>query len=95
MKRAFDVSRMSDYGKFDIRVDQSNRYYFIDSNSNQAFGPKELYFSLGIILGLYGIDFTEILKRLLLNTMRDAHGAERLPFTNNENSPEESVQIWI
>lgn len=89
VKRAFDVSRMSDYGKFDIRVDQSNRYYFIDSNSNPAFGPKESDCALASILGLYGIDFSEILKRLLLNTMRDAQGAERLPFTNNENSPEE------
>lgn len=84
VKRAFDVSRMSDYGKFDIRIDQSNRYYFIDSNSNPAFGPKELDCAIANILGLYGIDFLEILKRLLLNTMRDAHGAPRVPFTNNE-----------
>ncbi|OGH71617.1 MAG: hypothetical protein A3I93_01620, partial [Candidatus Magasanikbacteria bacterium RIFCSPLOWO2_02_FULL_43_22] len=54
VKRAFDVSRMSDYGKFDIRVDQSNRYYFIDSNSNPAFGPKELDCAIANILGLYG-----------------------------------------
>lgn len=93
VKRAFDVSRMSDYGKFDIRIDQSNRYYFIDSNSNPAFGPKELDCALASILGLHGIDFSEILKRLLLNTMRDAQGAERLPFTNNENSPEEATQL--
>ena len=88
VKRAFDVSRMSDYGKFDIRVDQSNRYYFIDSNSNPAFGPKELDCAIANILGLYGIDFTEILKRLLLNTMRDAQGKERLPFTANEYAAE-------
>lgn len=89
VKSAFDVSRMSDYGKFDIRIDQSNRYYFIDSNSNPAFGPKESDCALANILGLYGIDFMEILKRLLLNTMRDAQGAERLPFTTNENLSEE------
>ena len=89
VKRAFDVSRMSDYGKFDIRIDQSNRYYFIDSNSNPAFGPKESDCAIANILSLHGIDFTEILKRLLLNTMRDAQGAERLPFTNNENVSEE------
>lgn len=92
VKKAFDVLRMSDYGKFDIRMDQSNRYYFIDSNSNPAFGPKELDCAIANILGLYGIDFTEILKRLLLNTMRDAQGKERLPFTPSEGgSANESI----
>lgn len=78
VKRAFDILRMSDYGKFDIRIDQSGRYYFIDSNSNPAFGPKELDIAIANILDLYGISFMEILKRLLLNTMRDAAGKERV-----------------
>jgi D-alanine-D-alanine ligase len=81
VKRAFDILRMSDYGKFDIRIDQSGRYYFIDSNSNPAFGPKELDIAIANILDLYGISFVEILKRLLLNTMRDAAGTERLNLT--------------
>ncbi|MBI2010104.1 MAG: hypothetical protein HYS86_02905 [Candidatus Chisholmbacteria bacterium] len=80
VKRAFDVLRMSDYGKFDIRFDQSGRYYFVDSNSNPAFGPKETDCALSNILDLYGIKFSEILKRLLLNTMRDAMGKEKLPI---------------
>ncbi|QQS39392.1 hypothetical protein IPM62_02150 [Candidatus Woesebacteria bacterium] len=78
VKKAFDVTRMSDYGKFDVRIDQSGRYYFIDSNSNPAFGPKELYCALSLILDLYGINFGEIVKRLLMNTMRDARGKEKL-----------------
>ncbi len=80
VKRAFDVTSMYDYGKFDIRVDQSGRYFFIDSNCNPAFGPKELDVALSVILDLYGISFYEILKRLLLNTVRDAAGKERLPL---------------
>lgn len=87
-KKAFDILKMSDYGKFDVRLDISGRYYFVDSNSNPAFGPKELDCAISNILGLYGIDFNEILKRLLLNTMRDARGMERLPFTNNEYASE-------
>lgn len=87
-KKAFDILKMSDYGKFDVRLDISGRYYFVDSNSNPAFGPKELDCAISSILGLYGIDFNEILKRLLLNTMRDARGMERLPFTNNEYAAE-------
>ena len=40
VKKAFDVTKMYDYGKFDIRLDQSGRYFFIDSNCNPAFGPR-------------------------------------------------------
>ena len=80
VKKAFDVTKMYDYGKFDIRLDQSGRYFFIDSNCNPAFGPKEADVAISNILSLYGITFTEILKRLLLNTMRDAQGKERLPY---------------
>ena len=80
VKRTFDVTRMYDYGKFDIRLDQSGRYFFIDTNCNPAFGPKELDVALSVILDMYGISFYEILKRLLLNTVRDAYGKERLPM---------------
>ncbi len=79
VKKAFDVTKMYDYAKFDIRLDQSGRYFFIDSNCNPAFGPKEADVAISNILSLYGISFSEILKRLLLNTMRDAQGKERLP----------------
>jgi D-alanine-D-alanine ligase len=80
VKKTFEVTNMYDYGKFDIRLDQSGRYFFIDTNCNPAFGPKEFDVALSVILDMYGISFTEILKRLLLNTMRDAAGRERLAF---------------
>lgn len=80
VKKAFDVTKMYDYGKFDVRIDQSGRYFFIDTNCNPAFGPKELDVALSVILDMYGISFYEILKRLLLNTVRDASGKERLPL---------------
>ena len=85
VRKAFDITKMYDYGKFDIRLDLSGRYFFIDANSNPAFGPKELDCAISTILDIYGISFQEILKRLLLNTMRDAAGKERLPFPS-ENS---------
>ncbi len=72
VKKAFNVTRMADYGKFDIRLDQSGRYFFIDTNCNPAFGPKEQDVALSVILDLYGISFYEILKHLIENTMRDA-----------------------
>jgi D-alanine-D-alanine ligase len=71
VKRAFNVAKMADYAKFDIRLDQSGRYFFIDTNCNPAMGPKELDFALSVILNLYGIPFEEILMSLILNTMRE------------------------
>ena len=69
-RKAFDVTRMADYGKFDIRMDQSGRYFFIDANANPSFGPKELYTSMGLIIQeQYGVPFTDILKRLVNNTL--------------------------
>lgn len=86
VKKAFEITDMADYAKFDIRLDSSGRYYFIDSNSNPAFGPKELDCALANILDLYDITFTEILKRLLLNTIRDSQGEERLPLVKPKHS---------
>ena len=85
VKKAFDVTHMYDYGKFDVRLDPSGRYFFIDCNPNPAFGPKELDVALSVILDMYGVSFYEILKRLLLNTVRDAAGRERLPYPREED----------
>lgn len=83
IKKAFEIAKMADYGKFDIRLDPSGRYYFIDANSNPAFGPKELECAIANILDLYGVSFIDILKRLLINTLRDAEGKKLLPATKN------------
>jgi D-alanine-D-alanine ligase len=85
VKKAFEITRMADYAKFDVRLDSSGRYYFIDSNSNPAFGPKELDCALAHILDIYDVTFIEILKRLLMNTLRDAQGKKLLPITKNGN----------
>lgn len=82
VKKAFEIARMDDYGKFDIRLDSSGRYYFIDSNSNPAFGPKECGCAISYILDLYEISFTDILKRLIINTCKDTNGK----ISNGENN---------
>ena len=71
VRKAFSVAHMGDYGKFDIRLDEAGRYYFIDTNCNPALGPKELDVAIAQILDLYGVSFYELLKRLLLNTVRE------------------------
>ena len=72
VKKAFNVTRMAGYAKFDIRLDQSGRYYFIDTNCNPALGPKEQDVALSVILDLYGVGFDEILKTIVLNTARES-----------------------
>ena len=88
VRKAFEITKMADYAKFDTRLDISGRYYFIDCNSNPAFGPKETDCALSNILDLYGISFTEILKRLLLNTMRDATGIGTKVYPTPEGNGE-------
>ena len=73
VKRTFDVLKMSDYARIDIRIDGAGRFYFIDPNCNPFFGPpKETHATYSIILDMYGIDFTETLRRIFINTLNDA-----------------------
>ncbi len=69
-KKAYEVTKMDDYAKFDIRMDSSGRFYFIDTNCNPAFGPRELQTAMSYILELYGVSFQEMLRRLIVNTLR-------------------------
>jgi D-alanine-D-alanine ligase-like ATP-grasp enzyme len=69
---------MAGYAKFDVRLDQSGRYFFIDTNCNPAMGPKEADVAISLILDLYGVSFHEILKWLINSAMRDASRKKRL-----------------
>ncbi len=70
VRKAFEVTRMADYGKFDVRMDQSGRYFFVDANANPAFGPKESFTAMGLIISeIYGVPFVDIIKRLVNNTL--------------------------
>lgn len=68
LKKAFEILKLDDYGKFDLRVDASGRHYVIDVNSNPSLGPKGEC-SIGNVLSLYGIEFDELLSRLIQNTL--------------------------
>jgi D-alanine-D-alanine ligase len=86
VKKAFAVLGMYDYGRFDIRIDSSGRYFFLDSNANPFLGTKEMDSTMGIILDLYDITFEETIKRLLINTVRDKLGEERIPFPQSKTT---------
>lgn len=72
VRKAFEASKMADYAKFDVRLDSSGRFYFIDSNANPFFGPKEIESPMANVLALYEVSFLDILKRVLINTMIDS-----------------------
>ena len=62
--KAFDILRLTDYAKFDIRVDKSDGTpYFIDCNPNTALGPGDQ--PMTQVMGQYGIEFTDIIASLL------------------------------
>lgn len=71
VRRAFAVVNMEDYGKFDIRLDRHGRYFFIDSNPNCYFAPPELLSDIAYTMKMYGVQFKQLLKRMLQNTMRE------------------------
>ncbi len=74
VKSAFDLLKMSDYARIDIRVDAAGRYYFIDPNCNPFFGPpKETHATYSMILDMYGVTFEETLKRMFQNTLEEEH----------------------
>ena len=69
LKNAFDVLKLEDYAKFDLRVDASGRHYIIDVNANPTLGPDDC--SISAVLGLYGLSFEDILNKLIINTLSD------------------------
>lgn len=71
VKKAFEVVKMDDYGKFDLRLDRLGNYYFIDSNANCQFAPPERFCDMTMTLKMYGVHFPLLLKRMLQNTMRE------------------------
>ena len=70
IRQAFQVLKMEDYAKFDIRLDESGRHYIIDCNTNPTLGPKNVA-AIGSITNLYGIHFDELLTRLIKSQLQE------------------------
>lgn len=75
IKKAFEVLKMDDYARFDIRIDEAGRYYFIDANANPALGPHEAECAFGTLLELYNVDFEDVLERLIINTLQGVNAS--------------------
>ncbi len=73
IKKAFDVLQMRDYGRFEIIIDSDGRHYFIDANSNPAFGPIEAGEAFGYLLHLYDIPFGKVADKIIKNALSRFH----------------------
>ncbi|PIP52088.1 hypothetical protein COX09_03470 [Candidatus Beckwithbacteria bacterium CG23_combo_of_CG06-09_8_20_14_all_47_9] len=71
VKKAFEIVKMDDYGKFDLRMDRLGNYYFIDSNPNCHFAPPHHFCDMTETMEKYGVPFRVLLKKMLINTMRE------------------------
>ncbi len=94
VKKAFNVTKMSGYAKFDIRLDQSGRYFFIDTNCNPALGPVEQDVALSVIMDLHDIGFPEVLQRLISGAFRE--GRQKKKVVNgrkNEGNVEPAEEL--
>ncbi len=69
IKRAFDVLMMKDYARFEIIIDDIGNRFFIDANSNPAFGPSEAGEAFGHMLKMYDIPFVNVAKKIIDNTL--------------------------
>ncbi|MBS3052083.1 MAG: ATP-grasp domain-containing protein [Candidatus Aenigmarchaeota archaeon] len=65
-KKAFDLLGMADYAKFDIRIDDKKRFFFIDCNANPALGPQSCDCAIGSITKLYDIPFKKIFAKIMV-----------------------------
>lgn len=92
VKKAFNVTKMTGYAKFDVRLDQSGRYFFIDTNCNPALGPSEQDVALSVIMELHGVGFSETLQRIVENVVKRNNHKKRNPVSPIESVfPRESI----
>ena len=75
--KGYHACGMRDYGKFDVRQNREGTYYFIDGNTNPAFGPKESDCALGTVMDLYGFSFEKVLIMLFTNVNQRLSPASR------------------
>ncbi len=69
IKKAFDILMMRDYARFEIIIDNEGNHFFIDANSNPAFGPVEAGEAFGHMLKMYNIPFGEVAKKIVDNAL--------------------------
>lgn len=95
VKKAFNITKMGGYAKFDVRLDQSGRYFFIDTNCNPALGPKEQDVALSVIMDLHDIGFAEVMQRLVDGAFRESNRKKKglnSRFRENGKNGKESAQ---
>lgn len=65
--KAFKVLKILDYARFEIIIDKSGKYYFIDLNANPSVGPKVAGEAFGYMLYINNITFENAMNRIIIN----------------------------
>lgn len=68
LRKAFEVLKMDDLGRFDVMLDKYNNHYIIDSNANPSLGPES---SVARAVQANGQKFTTIMLNILQRNKSD------------------------
>jgi D-alanine-D-alanine ligase len=78
IKKAFEILKMDDFGRFDIILDKYGNHFLVDSNANPAFGPDE---AVANVSRANGHSFREVLIRVLHRNWLDQTKPKKFPKT--------------
>ena len=67
-RKAFEILKMDDIGRFDVMLDKYNNYYIIDCNANPSLGPES---SIARTAAANNQDFLKVLSHILKRNMLD------------------------
>lgn len=68
LRKAFEILKMDDLGRFDVILDKYNNHYIVDSNANPSLGPES---SVARTAQVNGQKFTTILLNILQRNKQD------------------------
>ncbi len=68
LRKAFEILRMDDLGRFDLIIDKYGNHYFIDSNANPSLGPES---SVARAVQANGQKFSTVMRNILERNWRD------------------------
>ncbi|MFZ1721397.1 MAG: hypothetical protein WAU07_02725, partial [Microgenomates group bacterium] len=68
LRKAFEILKMDDLGRFDLILDKYGNHYFIDSNANPSLGPES---SVARAVQANGQKFSTVMRNILERNWRD------------------------
>ncbi len=79
IRKAFEILKMDDFGRFDIILDKYGNHFIVDSNANPSFGPQE---AVANVSRANGHSFKEVLTRVLHRNWLDQSKPKKTKLAN-------------